>query len=133
MSGMRRFTIPESIPATTILGEPIVMSDKDKTQAVLSAVELYRGRLLDATFGTGNAGVLAALAILEVLRDAKPGDVIALNESDWQMGCDSMTAPKSHGFDTRVPHITSVFTQAWLKAEKVDPKDLRKPAEAKPE
>lgn len=84
---MRYFTVPE----TVILKNPIT----GEVGKAYNFYEFAQNTLLgEKRFGKSVKELRAAVRIGDVLRDKKPGDVIALESSDWDILKDVAEAPE---------------------------------------
>jgi hypothetical protein len=136
----RYITLLSDISVLDIEGKrPYLRHADGSLKPTLSHREFIITRTADATFSVlGMAGIVSASAIRVAIDKLGPGDVLELDQDDWQRLVESVEKPKQVGSDGRIvetgydgvagPQLVP-FARAIKEARLEDP---RKKVEAEP-
>lgn len=132
-SMVRRYiTLLPDILVIDMDDKPYYLDKDGKALPALSHRKYIRGRCTDAAFVTrGFAGSCQAAAIIAAVDPLKPGDVLVLDQDDWEILKEAIETPKVQMGDGRVvvagfdgvagPQITA-FGRAVRDAPTEDPR-----------
>lgn len=100
----RYITLLPDISVMSIDGKrPYLRESDGSTKPTLSHREFIITRTADATFSVlGMAGIVSAAAIRIAVDKLGPGEVLELDQDDWQRLVESTEKPKQLGSDGRV-------------------------------
>jgi hypothetical protein len=130
---VRRFiTLLPDIEVMTLDGDKPYYVNKDGKSLPLSHRKYIKGRCSDAAFILkGFSGSCKAAAIIAAVEPLKPGDVLALDQDDWEVLKEAVETPRVQVPDGRVvdagfdgvagPQIVP-FGRAILDAKTEDPR-----------
>lgn len=125
------------IPIMNLEGDKPYYVDKDGKSQPLSHRKYIKGRCTDAAFTLkGFSGSCKAAAIIAAVENLNPGDVLALDQDDWELLKESVEHPRVQSPDGRVvdvgfdpiagPQIVP-FGRAILDAKLEDPRKVEEP------
>lgn len=129
---LRYIELLPDITVMTLEGDKPYYVDKDQKAQPLTHRKYIKGRCTDAAFTQkGFAGSVAASDIISAMKDLGPGDILKIEDEDWQILKEAVEHPKvqltdgsvvAAGFDgVAGPQIIS-FGRAVLDAKVEDPR-----------
>lgn len=134
----RYITLLPDIEVKTLEGDKPYFVDKDGKSKSLTHRQFIISRTADASFGVlGMAGMVSAAAIRIAVDKLGPGDVLALDEDDYNRLLEAVEKPKALGGDGRpvdagYDPIAGPQLVPFLRAIKgATLEDPRKPSEPK--
>jgi len=139
----RYITLVADIAVMALDGKrPYLRESDGSMKPTISHREFIITRTADATFSTlGMAGIVSASAIRISVDKLGPGDVLELDQDDWQRLVEATEKPKQLGGDGRIvetgydgvagPQLVP-FARAIKEASLEDPRKKAAPAEDAP-
>lgn len=135
MATKRYITLQPDIQVMKLDGEEpyYVKKDGSKEGKLSTHVQFIKARTSDPTFSTkGYEGTLQAMAIWQAMAGKVPGDVIEIDNSDWELLCEATKHPKvmnpntgqpiEAGYDGVAGPQLVPFAEAIVEAPKKDPR-----------
>lgn len=116
---MKYINTPADAALVQITGEPVL---NEQGQPVLCKFSTFAlGRLTDQAFAaSGMDGVLQVMKLREVLKDAQPGDVLAIEDADYKPLVQATRNP-SAGYNMAIAHCLVPFMRAICEATNKPP------------